>query len=98
MLILLCQCLREACEFALEEKLFLDTCSMEGFSDEATIAHSAQFELLRKVFTKAAEDDTATEVCYGNTCMFPKWLIFKSCNYTDILAWLCVSGARLPAL
>ncbi|KAI8574196.1 hypothetical protein RHMOL_Rhmol01G0336300 [Rhododendron molle] len=56
------QTLKEACEFALEEKLFLDTCPMEGFSDEATIAHSAQLELLRKVFTKAAEDDTTTEV------------------------------------
>ncbi|KAH7849582.1 hypothetical protein Vadar_019978 [Vaccinium darrowii] len=44
--------LEKLCEFALKERL----------SDEATIAHSSQLELLGKVFTKTAEDDTPTEV------------------------------------
>lgn len=68
MLIFLCQCLREACESALEEKLFLGSCQTDN---EATIEHSARLDLLGKVFTKAAEDDTPTEVCSG-TCAVPQ--------------------------
>lgn len=53
------QTLKEACESALEEKLFLGSCQTDN---EATIAHSARLDLLGKVFTKVAEDDTPTEV------------------------------------
>ncbi|XP_021633314.1 E3 ubiquitin-protein ligase CHIP isoform X2 [Manihot esculenta] len=56
------QSLKEACENALEEKHFLDSCQTEGFLDEMNVPHLKQFEDLGQVFKRAAEDDTPTEV------------------------------------
>ncbi|KAJ7961625.1 E3 ubiquitin-protein ligase CHIP [Quillaja saponaria] len=48
------QTLKEACETALEQKHY--------FLDESTDTHLKQLEALGRVFIKAAEDDTPTEV------------------------------------
>ncbi|TKY68724.1 E3 ubiquitin-protein ligase CHIP [Spatholobus suberectus] len=56
------QSLKEACESALKEKHFLDVSEMEGFIDDATTSHLEQLEALERVFNKAAEADTPTEV------------------------------------
>lgn len=56
------QSLKEACESALKEKHFLDVAEMEGFVDEVTTSQSEQLEALERVFNKAAEADTPTEV------------------------------------
>ncbi|XP_061370929.1 E3 ubiquitin-protein ligase CHIP [Gastrolobium bilobum] len=56
------QSLKETCESALKEKHFLDSSQMEGFVDDATTYHLEQLEALERVFSKAAEDDTPTEV------------------------------------
>lgn len=53
---------REACEAALKEKLSLDFSKMEGFIDEHAKCCQDQLETLGQVFSKAAEDDTPTEV------------------------------------
>ncbi|KAL6214260.1 hypothetical protein ACLB2K_013698 [Fragaria x ananassa] len=54
------QSLKEACETALKEKH--DAFQMEGFLDEAGTTHMRQLEALDRVFEKAAEADTASEV------------------------------------
>ncbi|XP_050148588.1 E3 ubiquitin-protein ligase CHIP-like isoform X2 [Malus sylvestris] len=54
------QNLKEACETALKEKH--DSCQMEGFLDEAATTHKKQLEALGRVFEKAAEADTPSEV------------------------------------
>lgn len=54
--------LREACEAALEQKYFLDQSELEGFVDEAEIAHRKQLKSLRTVFEKVAEADAPSEV------------------------------------
>lgn len=56
------QSLKEACESALKEKHFLDVTQMEGFVEDATTSHLEQLEALERVFNKAAEADTPTEV------------------------------------
>ncbi|KAK4409162.1 E3 ubiquitin-protein ligase CHIP [Sesamum angolense] len=56
------QNLKEACEVALKEKHFLDASQMEGFVDENAKSNLEQLEALGRVFNKAAEDDTPTEV------------------------------------
>ncbi|XP_011089031.1 E3 ubiquitin-protein ligase CHIP isoform X2 [Sesamum indicum] len=56
------QNLKEACEAALKEKHFLDASEMEGFVDENAKSNLEQLEALGRVFNKAAEDDTPTEV------------------------------------
>lgn len=53
--------LREACETALKEKHLRDISQTEGFIDEI-LSSSEQLEALGKVFKKAAEADTPTEV------------------------------------
>ncbi|XP_021814265.1 E3 ubiquitin-protein ligase CHIP [Prunus avium] len=54
------QNLKEACENALKEKH--DAFEMEGFLDEAGPTHMRQLEALGRVFEKAAEADTPSEV------------------------------------
>lgn len=54
--------LREACEAALEQKYFLDQSELEGFVDEADIAHRKQLKSLRSVFEKVTEADSPSEV------------------------------------
>ncbi|CAL9023148.1 unnamed protein product [Prunus brigantina] len=54
------QNLKEACENALKEKH--DAFEMEGFLDEAGPTHMKQLEALGRVFEKAAEADTPSEV------------------------------------
>ncbi|KAA0068084.1 E3 ubiquitin-protein ligase CHIP [Cucumis melo var. makuwa] len=56
------QTLKEACEAALEQKYFLDQSELEGFVDEAEIAHRKQLKSLRSVFEKVAEADSPSEV------------------------------------
>ncbi|XP_038886938.1 E3 ubiquitin-protein ligase CHIP isoform X2 [Benincasa hispida] len=56
------QTLKEACEAALEQKYFLDQSELEGFVDEAEIAHRNQLKSLRSVFEKVAEADAPSEV------------------------------------
>ncbi|RDX94840.1 E3 ubiquitin-protein ligase CHIP, partial [Mucuna pruriens] len=56
------QSLKEACESALKEKHFLDAAQTERFVDDATTSQSEQLEALERVFNKAAEADTPTEV------------------------------------
>lgn len=53
---------REACEAALEQKYFLDHSELEGFVDEAEIAHRKQLKSLRSVFEKVGEADAPSEV------------------------------------
>ncbi|KAG6606301.1 E3 ubiquitin-protein ligase CHIP, partial [Cucurbita argyrosperma subsp. sororia] len=56
------QTLKEACEAALEQKYFLDHSELEGFVDEAEIAHRKQLKSLRSVFKKVGEADAPSEV------------------------------------
>ncbi|XP_022931210.1 E3 ubiquitin-protein ligase CHIP-like [Cucurbita maxima] len=56
------QTLKEACEAALEQKYFLDHSELEGFVDEAEIAHRKQLKSLRSVFEKVGEADAPSEV------------------------------------
>ncbi|KZV25726.1 hypothetical protein F511_04787 [Dorcoceras hygrometricum] len=56
------QSLREACVAALMQKQFLDASDTEGFVDENDESNLDQLEALGRVFDKAAEDDTPTEV------------------------------------
>ncbi|KAH6814421.1 carboxyl terminus of HSC70-interacting protein [Perilla frutescens var. frutescens] len=56
------QTLKESCEVALKEKQNRDAPETEGFVDETTMSNLDQFEVLNRVFNKAAEDDTPTEV------------------------------------
>ncbi|XP_031739293.1 E3 ubiquitin-protein ligase CHIP isoform X2 [Cucumis sativus] len=56
------QTLKEACEAALEQKYFLDQSELEGFVDEADIAHRKQLKSLRSVFEKVTEADSPSEV------------------------------------
>ncbi|KAL0369446.1 UNVERIFIED_CONTAM: E3 ubiquitin-protein ligase CHIP [Sesamum angustifolium] len=53
---------KEACEVALKEKHFLDASQMESFVDENARSNLEQLEALGRVFNKAAEDDTPTDV------------------------------------
>ncbi|KAK4440518.1 E3 ubiquitin-protein ligase CHIP [Sesamum alatum] len=62
------QNLKEACEAALKEKHFLDASQVEGFVDENAKSNLEQLEVLGRVFNKAAEDDTPTEVPYYLCC------------------------------
>ncbi|ESW12695.1 hypothetical protein PHAVU_008G134500 [Phaseolus vulgaris] len=55
------QCLKEACEYALKEKHFLEVPHIEGFVEDDT-AHLEQLEALGRVFDKVAENDMPTEV------------------------------------
>ncbi|XP_062019221.1 E3 ubiquitin-protein ligase CHIP [Rosa rugosa] len=54
------QSLKEACESALRQTH--DAFQMEGFLDEDGTTHMKQLEALGRVFEKAAEADTASEV------------------------------------
>ncbi|XP_022159463.1 E3 ubiquitin-protein ligase CHIP [Momordica charantia] len=56
------QTLKEACEVALEQKYFLDHSELEGFIDEADIAHRKQLKAVRSVFEKVADADAPSEV------------------------------------
>ncbi|KAL2239661.1 E3 ubiquitin-protein ligase CHIP isoform X1 [Sesamum indicum] len=56
------QNLKEVCAAALKEKHFLDGSQMEGFVDESAKSTLDQLEALDRVFKKAAEDDSPTEV------------------------------------
>ncbi|GER54563.1 tetratricopeptide repeat-containing family protein [Striga asiatica] len=56
------QSLKQACEAALKEKHFLDGSQTEGFVDEHEKLYQNQLEALDRVFNKAAENDTPTEV------------------------------------
>ena len=60
-------CLRETCEVALKEKHLHDVSEREGFLDENPTSPSEQLAAIGRVFSKAAEDDTPTEV---NTLAF----------------------------
>ena len=48
------------------EKLVLDASNTEGFVDETAASNGKQLEALERVFQKAAEDDTPSEV---RTCI-----------------------------
>nr|XP_016480952.1 PREDICTED: E3 ubiquitin-protein ligase CHIP-like [Nicotiana tabacum] len=56
------QNLKESCELALKEKHMLDSSQIEGLVDENSTSLLKQLEAVGKVFMKAAEDDTPTEV------------------------------------
>ncbi|XP_044502995.1 E3 ubiquitin-protein ligase CHIP-like isoform X2 [Mangifera indica] len=56
------QSLKEVCEAALEEKCVLDISRAAKISDDVATTHLRYMEALRQVFSKAAEDDTPTEV------------------------------------
>ncbi|XP_028777298.1 E3 ubiquitin-protein ligase CHIP-like isoform X2 [Neltuma alba] len=56
------QSLKEACESALKEKSLHGISQEEGLIDEDPTTLSEQLEALGRVFGKAAEDDTPTEV------------------------------------
>lgn len=56
------QTLKEACVEALKEKHGFDASNTDGFVDETAAANGKQLEALERVFQKAAEDDTPSEV------------------------------------
>lgn len=56
------QNLKEACVLALQEKHVFEISEKEGFTDDIGKSHLEQLEALSRVFNKAAEDDTPTEV------------------------------------
>ncbi|XP_074287339.1 E3 ubiquitin-protein ligase CHIP [Silene latifolia] len=56
------QTLKMACEEALREKHAIDDSNAEETIDESAVAHAKQLEALERVFEKAAEDDTPSEV------------------------------------
>ncbi|PIN14004.1 Chaperone-dependent E3 ubiquitin protein ligase (contains TPR repeats) [Handroanthus impetiginosus] len=56
------QNLKEACEEALKEKHLLDASQTEGFVDEEAKSNADQLEALGRVFSKAAEDDTPSDI------------------------------------
>ncbi|KAM3373841.1 E3 ubiquitin-protein ligase CHIP isoform X1 [Capsicum galapagoense] len=56
------QNLKESCELALKRKHVLDSSQIEGLKDENSTFLAKQLEGVGKVFMKAAEDDTPTEV------------------------------------
>lgn len=86
--------LREACEAALKEKHFLDASQMEGFVDENAKSNQKQLEALGRVFNKAAEDDTPTEV----SIIFPILLHDFTSSQFSSHQLTKISGARLPLL
>lgn len=55
-------CYREACQTALKEKHERKFSEMEGFVDELKDDYSKQLHDLEKVFDKASEADTPSEV------------------------------------
>lgn len=67
--------LREACEAALEQKYFLDQSELEGFVDEARIAHRKQLNSLRSVFEKVGEADAPSEVSMMATILFSFFIV-----------------------
>ncbi|XP_051113543.1 E3 ubiquitin-protein ligase CHIP-like isoform X2 [Andrographis paniculata] len=54
--------LKDTCEAALKEKHFLDNCGDQGAVDGTTQSISEQLKALDRVFQKASEVDTPTEV------------------------------------
>ncbi|KAL6576777.1 hypothetical protein OROMI_011053 [Orobanche minor] len=54
--------LKEACEAALKEKYFLDDAQGGGFVDENAKSNQNPLKALDRIFNKAAEGDTPTEV------------------------------------
>lgn len=56
------QKLKEACEAALKEKYFLDTSEKESSLNKSTESNLSELEALGRLFEKAAENDTPTEV------------------------------------
>ncbi|GAA0173279.1 hypothetical protein Leryth_000819 [Lithospermum erythrorhizon] len=56
------QNLKDACELALQEKHTFEISEKEGFMDGMVKSHLEQLEALSRVFNKAAEVDTPTEV------------------------------------
>ncbi|PKI67376.1 E3 ubiquitin-protein ligase CHIP [Punica granatum] len=56
------QSLKDACEVALKEKFSKESSESEGFVDELDRSHLERLELLGRIFRKAAEADTPTEV------------------------------------
>ncbi|KAJ8421415.1 hypothetical protein Cgig2_023590 [Carnegiea gigantea] len=54
--------LKEACVEALKEKHAFDASNTDGFVDETVAANGKRLEALERVFQKAAEDDTPSEV------------------------------------
>lgn len=56
------QSLKETCEAALKEKNFLDSSHANGFLDGNAESSTEQLDALSRVFHKAAEYDTPTEV------------------------------------
>lgn len=63
-------CIREVCEAALEEKCVLDISRAAKISDDVATTHLRYMEALRQVFSKAAEDDTPTEVSIWTRYIF----------------------------
>lgn len=68
---------------------------MEGFLDEAGTTHMRQLEALDRVFEKAAEADTASEV---STCFpFTPFTFFLFLS-RRVVMMVKISGARLSML
>lgn len=67
--------LREACEVALEQKYFLDHSELEGFIDEADIAHRKQLKAVRSVFEKVADADAPSEVSMMVAAIFSFFIV-----------------------
>ncbi|PIA46998.1 hypothetical protein AQUCO_01400013v1 [Aquilegia coerulea] len=57
------QCLKEACEKALEIQYVIDT-PQSGITELTSDSYKEQLKTLQQVFSKAAEDDTPTEVSH----------------------------------
>lgn len=78
-------CFRQACESALIEKH--DAFQMEGFLDEAGTTHMKQLRALERVFEKAAEADTASEVstCFSFTSIHLFLVSLKKKNLSYVV-------------
>lgn len=82
-------CFRQACESALKEKHY--AFQMEGFLDEAGTTHMKQLEALERVFEKAAEADTESEVstCFSFTSIHLFLVSLKKKNLRYVVGrWL----------
>lgn len=75
-LFLLYMYIRETCESALKERHGHDSSQIEGFIDRST-SLLKQLDALGRVFRKAAEDDTPTEVSL--LALFPYWFLYIVC-------------------
>lgn len=93
---------RDACENALLEHRFLDVSDDIDEVEEAVTEHSKQLELLKEVFSKAAEPDTPTEV--RAPCLRVS-LLMTAYRCLLLIDWWCtpnlipgISGSRLLVL